>query len=129
MILDLRGTHETAAAWPLAVRAQQPDRVRRVGVLMPQAADGAVISNLQSRCPEETSIRTEESCMSETALDRAEEIKRVGYTIFRNFLPEELAQIIDRWIMYHDEHELDDDLIVLGELIRKHYPKPEEVSS
>jgi putative ABC transport system substrate-binding protein len=23
-----------AAAWPLAVRAQQPDRVRRIGVLM-----------------------------------------------------------------------------------------------
>jgi len=28
-----------AAAWPLAVRAQQSDRVRRVGVLMPYAAD------------------------------------------------------------------------------------------
>ena len=25
----------SAAAWPLAVRAQQPDRVRRIGVLMP----------------------------------------------------------------------------------------------
>src|SRR6516165_9921126 len=25
----------TAAAWPLAVRAQQGDRVRRIGVLMP----------------------------------------------------------------------------------------------
>jgi putative ABC transport system substrate-binding protein len=24
----------TAAAWPLAARAQQPDRMRRVGVLM-----------------------------------------------------------------------------------------------
>jgi putative ABC transport system substrate-binding protein len=24
-----------AAAWPLAARAQQPDRVRRIGVLMP----------------------------------------------------------------------------------------------
>jgi putative tryptophan/tyrosine transport system substrate-binding protein len=28
-----------AAAWPVAVRAQQPERVRRVGVLMPLAAD------------------------------------------------------------------------------------------
>jgi putative tryptophan/tyrosine transport system substrate-binding protein len=28
-----------AAAWPLAARAQQPDRVRRVGVLMAIAAD------------------------------------------------------------------------------------------
>jgi putative ABC transport system substrate-binding protein len=24
-----------AAAWPLAVRAQQPDRIRRIGVLLP----------------------------------------------------------------------------------------------
>jgi putative ABC transport system substrate-binding protein len=28
-----------AAAWPVAARAQQPDRMRRVGVLMPLAAD------------------------------------------------------------------------------------------
>ena len=28
-----------AAAWPLAARAQQPDRVRRIGVLMNGAAD------------------------------------------------------------------------------------------
>src|SRR5262249_39543710 len=30
-----------AAAWPLAVRAQQPDRVRRIGVLMSNAEDSA----------------------------------------------------------------------------------------
>jgi ABC-type uncharacterized transport system substrate-binding protein len=30
-----------AAAWPLAARAQQPDRVRRIGVLTPFAADDA----------------------------------------------------------------------------------------
>jgi len=28
-----------AAAWPLAARAQQPERVRRIGVLMPYAKD------------------------------------------------------------------------------------------
>jgi len=28
-----------AAAWPLAVRAQQPDRMRRIGVLMSLTAD------------------------------------------------------------------------------------------
>src|SRR5262245_35187812 len=28
-----------AAAWPLAARAQQAERVRRIGVLMPTAAD------------------------------------------------------------------------------------------
>jgi putative ABC transport system substrate-binding protein len=28
-----------AAAWPLAVRAQQPDRIRRIGVLSSLAAD------------------------------------------------------------------------------------------
>jgi len=30
-----------AAAWPLAARAQQPERVRRIGVLMNLAADDA----------------------------------------------------------------------------------------
>jgi putative ABC transport system substrate-binding protein len=28
-----------AAAWPLAARAQQPERMRRIGVLMSLAAD------------------------------------------------------------------------------------------
>jgi putative ABC transport system substrate-binding protein len=28
-----------AAAWPLAARAQQAERMRRIGVLMPSAAD------------------------------------------------------------------------------------------
>src|SRR6516165_9923267 len=28
-----------AAAWPLAARAQQPERMRRIGVFMPLAAD------------------------------------------------------------------------------------------
>jgi putative ABC transport system substrate-binding protein len=31
-----------AAAWPLAARAQQPDRMRRIGVLMPLATDDPV---------------------------------------------------------------------------------------
>jgi putative ABC transport system substrate-binding protein len=31
-----------AAAWPLAARAQQGERVRRIGVLMPLAEDNAV---------------------------------------------------------------------------------------
>ena len=31
----------TAAAWPLAARAQQRERMRRIGVLMPAAADDA----------------------------------------------------------------------------------------
>jgi ABC-type uncharacterized transport system substrate-binding protein len=30
-----------AAGWPLAARAQQPERMRRIGVLMPLAADDA----------------------------------------------------------------------------------------
>jgi putative ABC transport system substrate-binding protein len=30
-----------AAAWPLGARAQQPERVRRIGVLLPAAADDA----------------------------------------------------------------------------------------
>src|SRR5215831_17772036 len=29
----------SAVAWPLAVRAEQPERVRRIGVLLPAAAD------------------------------------------------------------------------------------------
>ena len=28
-----------AATWPLAARAQQPERMRRIGVLLPYAAD------------------------------------------------------------------------------------------
>ena len=31
-----------AAAWPLAARAQQGERMRRIGVLMPLAADDPV---------------------------------------------------------------------------------------
>jgi putative tryptophan/tyrosine transport system substrate-binding protein len=31
-----------AASWPLAARTQQPERVRRIGVLLPAAADDAV---------------------------------------------------------------------------------------
>src|SRR6266478_1275622 len=31
-----------AAAWPLAARAQQRERMRRIGVLMPLAADDAI---------------------------------------------------------------------------------------
>src|SRR5258707_6379220 len=29
----------TAAAWPLTARAQQPERMRRIGILLPSAAD------------------------------------------------------------------------------------------
>jgi putative tryptophan/tyrosine transport system substrate-binding protein len=32
----------SAAAWPLAARAQQPERMRRIGILLPAAADDAV---------------------------------------------------------------------------------------
>jgi ABC-type uncharacterized transport system substrate-binding protein len=31
-----------AAAWPLSVRAQQPDRMRRIGVLIPAATDDRI---------------------------------------------------------------------------------------
>jgi hypothetical protein len=30
-----------AAAWPLVARAQQGERMRRIGVLLPAAADGS----------------------------------------------------------------------------------------
>ena len=30
-----------AMAWPLAVRAQQPERMRRIGILLPAASDDA----------------------------------------------------------------------------------------
>ena len=32
----------SAVAWPLAARAQQGDRVRRIGILLPAAADDVV---------------------------------------------------------------------------------------
>jgi putative ABC transport system substrate-binding protein len=31
-----------AAAWPIAARAQQGERMRRIGVLLPAAADDAI---------------------------------------------------------------------------------------
>jgi putative ABC transport system substrate-binding protein len=34
-----------AAAWPLAARAQQPDRMRRIGVLLPATADNSVFQS------------------------------------------------------------------------------------
>jgi hypothetical protein len=43
------------AAWPLAARAQQPERMRRIGVLMNLAADdreaqARIAAFLRSRC-------------------------------------------------------------------------------
>jgi putative ABC transport system substrate-binding protein len=35
----------TAVAWPLAARAQQPDRMRRIGVLLPATADNSVFQS------------------------------------------------------------------------------------
>jgi putative tryptophan/tyrosine transport system substrate-binding protein len=37
----LGGATVSSAAWPLAVRAQQPERMRHIGVLLPYAADDA----------------------------------------------------------------------------------------
>jgi hypothetical protein len=36
-----------AAAWPLAARAQQPQRVRRIGVFMPGVADDPEVIDFQ----------------------------------------------------------------------------------
>jgi putative ABC transport system substrate-binding protein len=38
-ILALGGAAASSVSWPLAARAQQPDRVRRIGILLPAAAD------------------------------------------------------------------------------------------
>src|SRR5512135_2195352 len=35
----IKGIAGATATWPLAARAQQSDRVRRIGILMPLAAD------------------------------------------------------------------------------------------
>ena len=35
----IAGLASTTAAWPVAARAQQPERVRRIGVLVPTADD------------------------------------------------------------------------------------------
>jgi putative ABC transport system substrate-binding protein len=67
--LTLLGT--SAAAWPLAARAQQPERVRRVGVLMNLAADDP------------------ESAARMTTLEQG--LARLGWTVGRN------VQIDYRW--------------------------------
>ena len=40
-----------AATWPLAARAQQPERVRRVAILLPAAAGDLSISNPRRGVP------------------------------------------------------------------------------
>src|SRR5262245_64540524 len=60
-----------AAAWPLAARAQQPEGMRRIGVLLPASPDDAVF---QARI--ETFVQ---------------ELARLGWTIGRN------VQIEIRW--------------------------------
>ena len=35
----IAGLASTTAAWPVAARAQQPERVRRIGVLVPVVTD------------------------------------------------------------------------------------------
>jgi len=40
---ELIGTLGGLAVWPLAVRAQQSDRMRRIRVLLPTAADDPVM--------------------------------------------------------------------------------------
>src|SRR5262249_36735380 len=42
-----------AVGWPLAVRAQQPDRVRQIGVLMPLAADEPEAQTRITACQQE----------------------------------------------------------------------------
>ena len=64
-----------AAAWPLAAGAQQPQRMRRIGVLMNLAADDP------------------ESVDRVTAL--AQGLAELGWTIGRN------VQIVYRWALVH----------------------------
>jgi putative ABC transport system substrate-binding protein len=41
VIALLGGAAASSASWPLAARAQQPERMRRIGILLPAAADDA----------------------------------------------------------------------------------------
>jgi hypothetical protein len=63
-----------AAAWPLAARAQQPQRVRRIGVLMNWAADDP------------------ESQARDTALRQA--LQELGWTDGRNVLIEYRCEVL-----------------------------------
>ena len=63
----------STALWPLAARAQQPDRIRLVGVLMSFAESGsdcAVYGRGVPGCASEAGVDGRQQCVHRTSLER-----------------------------------------------------------
>jgi hypothetical protein len=81
-----------AAAWPLAARAQQGDRVRRIGVLTPgvHRSPTSLGNCMRNRCPAAVPSETEKSDETENGLCRQSlwSFSRVRYLQERRDLQE-----------------------------------------
>jgi putative ABC transport system substrate-binding protein len=55
-----------AAAWPIAARSQQAERVRRIGVLLPAAADDPVFQARLAAFQQALAARAQQQCSNWT---------------------------------------------------------------
>ena len=76
-----------AAAWPLAARAQQPERMRRIGVLIDLAADDAEVTGPHRGVP---------AGLAGIGLDHGRNV-RIDYPLGREAMPTPFANTRRNW--------------------------------